>query len=421
MRRSQATSAVVVLCALAVIAYWPAQKLPFIADDYVQIQLGRDYGAVHSWIALMRDPLYRCRATSVVLTHWTEQVAGLNPLFFNLSSLFLHISNTLLVFALGSWAVIGWKRSFAAAVFFAVAEGHQEAVIWYAAVPELLVFLFSATTFLAFVWSITHERWRSICYVTALASFVLALASKESAVVTVGALALACIIQRLPLRQLFRLLIPFGLLATGYVYAIFASSGTILHFHDGAFSLSGPFIATSINSAAHIMWFWGIPAIIALFVWDREAIRTVLPVSLSWMFIALFPYSFLTYMNRVPSRHTYFASVGLSLIVATAFLAVTSSRRKTWTLALATIVLVYNCAYLWTKKQAQYERRAESTEQLLRVYSRNPSSVRIECFPYSRWIAQYAVEIGTGRNWNERTWQPRLRCDPDQTVITAEY
>jgi hypothetical protein len=421
VNRSQVTSAVAVLCALAFIAYWPAQKLPFIADDYVQIQLGRDYGPVHAWPALMRDPLYRCRATSVVLTYWTEQVAGLNPLVFKASSLFLHIWNTLLVLALGMWTAIGWKRSLAAAAFFAIAEGHQEAVIWYAAVPELLVFLFSAISFLAFVLSITHDRCRSIHYAAALASFVLALASKESAVVTVGALALACHIQRVPLRQSVRLVLPFGLLACVYLYAIFASSGAILHFHDGAFSLSAPFIATIINSAAHILWFWGIPAIIVLFVCDREAASTVLPGSLGWMFISLVPYSFLTYMDRVPSRQTYLASIGLSLIVATAFRAIVASRRRTWTRALVTIVLVHNCAYLWTKKQAQYERRAEPTEQLLRVYRRNPSSVRIECFPYSRWIAQYAVEIGARKNWTERIWRPRNNCDPEQTVITAEY
>jgi hypothetical protein len=139
------------------------------------------------------------------------------------------------------------------------------------------------------------------------------------------------------------------------------------------------------------------------------------------MFISLVPYSFLTYMDRVPSRQTYFASVGLSLIVATAFRAIVASRRRTWTSALVTIVLVHNCAYLWTKKQAQYERRAEPTEQLLSVYRRNPSSVRIECFPYNRWIAQYAVEIGARRNWTDRIWRPRNNCDPEQTVITAEY
>src|SRR5262249_48643856 len=103
MTRLQHAGTVFVVCALGVIAYLPAQRLPLIADDYVQIQLGRDYGPVSSWPALVKDPLYRCRATSIWFTHWTELLFGVEPLAFNLSSLFLHIVNVVLVFCLGLW------------------------------------------------------------------------------------------------------------------------------------------------------------------------------------------------------------------------------------------------------------------------------------------------------------------------------
>jgi hypothetical protein len=53
------------------------------------------------------DPLYRCRATSLVITYWTERLFGLNALAFNASSLLLHILNTWLVLALGRWKVVG--------------------------------------------------------------------------------------------------------------------------------------------------------------------------------------------------------------------------------------------------------------------------------------------------------------------------
>src|SRR5262249_49733568 len=150
MSRSRLTGALLFLCALAVIAYLPAQHLPFIADDYVQIKLGRVYGPAHSWPTLLRDPLYRCRATSIVLTYCSERFAVLVTHAFNLSGLLLHVLNCTFVLALGAWRAIGWKLAFAAAAFFAVTEGHQEAVIWYAAIPELLVFLFSAASCLAF-------------------------------------------------------------------------------------------------------------------------------------------------------------------------------------------------------------------------------------------------------------------------------
>jgi hypothetical protein len=218
MTRWQHAGAVLAVCALSVIAYLPAQRLPFIADDYVQIQLGRDFGPVTSWQDLIKDPLYRHRATSIPFTHWTEQVFGLNPIAFNASSLFLHVANVALVYYLGLWPAIGWKRAFPMAAFFAIAEGHQEAVIWYAAVPELLVFLFSAVSFLSFTRAVSNSgRCRITWYITALACFVLALGSKESGVAVIGAVILVCVVERLPLRTAGPMIGPFAALGILYV------------------------------------------------------------------------------------------------------------------------------------------------------------------------------------------------------------
>ena len=95
------------LAALAIAAYIPAQLLPLIADDYVQVNLGRKFGPVYAWPALAADALYRCRATSILITHWTEQLFGFSPAAFKATSLFFHVVNVLLVAALGMWRPIG--------------------------------------------------------------------------------------------------------------------------------------------------------------------------------------------------------------------------------------------------------------------------------------------------------------------------
>ena len=41
---------------LSLVAYGWALRLPFIADDYLQITLGRQYGPPGSWAALLADP-----------------------------------------------------------------------------------------------------------------------------------------------------------------------------------------------------------------------------------------------------------------------------------------------------------------------------------------------------------------------------
>src|SRR5215210_3406774 len=78
------------LIALAISVYVPAQSLPLISDDYIQVNLGRMYGPVSSWPDLAADALYRCRATSIVLTYWTEQLFGFDPAAFKVTSLAIH-------------------------------------------------------------------------------------------------------------------------------------------------------------------------------------------------------------------------------------------------------------------------------------------------------------------------------------------
>jgi hypothetical protein len=89
-----------VLAALAILPYLRALGLPMISDDHLQVMLGRQYGPASGWSALTHDVLYRSRATSLLLTHWTEILTGLSPLAFlilltvELSLLYAATSNT---------------------------------------------------------------------------------------------------------------------------------------------------------------------------------------------------------------------------------------------------------------------------------------------------------------------------------------
>jgi hypothetical protein len=114
--------------------------LPFISDDFTQIPAaGRNLSSLHS---LFSSPGLRTRLTYVLLDGGLLRGFGFTPLPFYISSISLHVLCTLLVYASGSISSIGWRRSLWAACFFAVFEGHQEAVMWIAASMELLLFLF---------------------------------------------------------------------------------------------------------------------------------------------------------------------------------------------------------------------------------------------------------------------------------------
>lgn len=413
----------VALAALCVLAYLPSLTLPFISDDYVQIKLARDYGPSSGWQALARDALYRCRSTSLVLTYWTERAFGLQPLAYKLSSLLLHIVNTWLVYALGAWRLIGWRVALPAAAFFAVYEGHQEAVIWYAALPELLVFFFVMLALAAWLRWLESDGKNWNWYAASLTCFALALASKESAVVLVALQLLALAFRRPPRPRTLLGLGPFVALAVAYTLADFAARSGHLHFNDGTFSPSAPFWRTLANSTRRLLWFWGLLSLLAILLRQRKRWRWLLAVAAAWIVITLLPYSFLTYMPHVPSRHTYLPSVGVSFLVGAGFLAV-RRRLRAWRQwapgALAAIIVTHNCVYLWTRKQRQFQERAAPTEALVEFAARTGRPVKVECFPYSPILAEWAVELRLNRKLYspedaQAGIEPAVFCWPENT------
>jgi hypothetical protein len=386
--------AALVLAGLAVLAYLPSLGLPFISDDYVQIHLARSYGPTSGWSALASDLLYRSRATSLVLTYWTEVLFGLSPLAYRVSSLLLHMLNVWLILALGAWKRIGWKYSAAAAAFFAVHEGHQEAVIWYAAVHEAIHLMFALLC--VHFWLRWLESKKSAFYLGTFGMFVFALLSKESAVAIVPLLAIVALVERAGFRRTAVMVLPFAAMAGLYFGMIWAGRATHGHFNDvGTFSLHAPFWITWRNSMGRLFWIWGWLSVAALLLW-RSAGRTRMAIlGAAWAGVTLLPYCFLTYMPRVPSRHTYFSSVGLAIVVAAGFWAFSerfaARRWLSWTLA--AIIVTHNCVYLWVRKQAQFLDLAAPTEQLVVFASSVEGPVYVHCFPYGFEAAERAVEI----------------------------
>ena len=288
--------------------------------------------------------------------------------------------------------------------------------MWYAALPELLVFFFGLLCLLSWVLWIEKGRTHIGPYLAAMAFFILALLSKESAVVIVLLLILASWTSRLPWRTTLLSALPFAALAVVYAVSIFAARGVHLHFRDGTFSLSSPVWIIWPNSASRLFWIWGVLSLAALLVLGAKQWTRLLSVGGIWIAVTLLPYSFLTYMPYVPSRHTYLASVGLAWVVAASFLALKArwSESKQWAIAgLAALILVHNCAYLWTKKQQQFVRRAAPTEALIEFARKSPGPIRVKCFPYGAEAALRAAEVGGEKPASMVIWDPSAPREGD--------
>ena len=125
-------------------------------DDYPNIEQALKFG---SPAAPLTDPIFRMRATSYWAMEAIYRTFHMSPVAYHTTSLLLHIANTWLVY----FALLAWPQTRAAAIwaagFFAVHEGHQEAVMWFSAINELLQFFFGGLAFL--LW-MRGRRWLAL-------------------------------------------------------------------------------------------------------------------------------------------------------------------------------------------------------------------------------------------------------------------
>lgn len=385
----QRTGVALVLTALCVLAYAPSLGIPLISDDYPNLWQAQNYGSPAGLSALFGDAVFRLRATSYWAMYVLWQAFHVWAPGYHLFSLALHIGNTLLVYALARAGGADCKPAAVAAGFFALHEGHQEAVMWFSAINELLMCLFGLGAVLCWISERRGAR------VVGVALFALALLSKESAVIFLPLMVLAA-----P-RKTWPRLWPYALLGALAVASVMSARAYSFRFSDGSFSLSAPFWITWPRGIGRLLWIWGWAALAAIFAWSRR-----LPVfALCWIGIALVPYSFLTYSTQIPSRQVYLASVGLAFLVGQGFTVLAAKARPAMVAVVLAAMLVHNAGYLWTRKREQFVERAAPTEQLIALARKTDGPILVECFPLPEITARAAVELGAGKPPSTVIWQ----------------
>jgi hypothetical protein len=281
-----------------------------------------------------------------------------------------------------------WKPKAAAwtAFFFAIHEGHQEAVMWFSAINELWMFAFG----MAALWCGLRRKTSASAVL-----FGLALLSKESAVILLPLFLLASG------RRGWKQWLPHMFLAALALASIAQSHANSFRFHDGSFSLAAPFWITWPRSMARLMWIWGWVALAAMWFWRDRDLRRDSLIALAWMGIALVPYSFLTYSTQIPSRQTYLASAGLAALVGLAAARIPDRRIGA---AVAVVLLLHNVGYLWTKKRMQFLDRSAPTSELIAFATHTSGPIQVRCFPLPPIVAEAAVQLGADRSPGSLLW-----------------
>jgi len=412
-----------IIAVLAIVAYLPTLTQPFISDDYPGIKRSLSYGRISGWEALAKDPVERPRATTFIFSYAIYHLFGMRPAAFYSANILLHVLNCWLLFAAGRWRAVGYRVSFWAAAFFAVYEGHSEAIMWSSACNELLLFFFGLLSFIFWLIFLEREKARLRWLALSFFFFLPSLLSKESAVIFVVLFALPLFFPKPRLRQAPYLL-PHALICIPYVISIFMARAQSLRFHNQSFVLSAPFWVTWTNSYGRMLWFWGLSATISMFLWSRSgrnerhretaeidheetkntkkgwknlralrffvvdflesAYGSLFLLSFIWMGIGFIPYMFVDYMHRIPSRHTYLASAGLGWLMGAAIVVMKERYAKNYKWAppvVLLLILSHNVGYLWTKKRQQFLERAQPTERLIALARSVNGPIFVKCLP----------------------------------------
>jgi len=385
-----------VLALLCAAAYGPLVSIPLIEDDYPNLAWSLTYGSQAGFREMAGDAVFRLRATSFWVMDSAWWTFHLHAVGYHAVSLALHIAGTFLLYAILRALPRTRSAAFYAAGFFAIAEGHQEAVVWFSAINELLLFVFGMAALLIWVMAESRPGPNVLLRAASVCLFLLALVSKESAVIL---LPLFLLVTPVANWKRAARLVPYAVLAALAIASIVSARAYSFRFTDGSFSLAAPFWIIWPKNCARVLWVWGW---LALPVAMRgRATRTIALLALAWIAIALLPYSFLTYSTQIPSRQTYLASAGLALLFGLGITELASRRLVAVVLAAAAVL---NVGYLWTRKRAQFLERAAPTEQLIRLARETQGPIWVRCFPRNRLIAEEAVHMGADRPGSTLIW-----------------
>ena len=171
--------------------------------------------------------------------------------------------------------------AFWTAAFFAVHEGHQEAVMWFSAINELLMFFFGMASL--WCWRRAPDEGQSAWLKELAGSGVVCAGAAfqgirdlPAAAVRAGAGTHAVA----PTPASTGAASPLVLLG---VASIAQSRSNSFRFTDGSFSLHAPFWITWPHSFARLLWIWGWPARLVLVVSGDARLRRGVLLALAWI------------------------------------------------------------------------------------------------------------------------------------------
>ena len=400
------------IVAVCIVSYLPAIDNFFISDDFALFVVIEAAQNNPRWFFESTTEFFRLM--SFVYFGACYWLFGLSPQPYYWAGIALHAVVSIMVFFLVRDLTGSSRGAWAAGLFFAAYERHQEAIMWISAANETILTL-NCMAFLL-LWRRAAERKSAVYFVLAHLMLALALLSKESAVVLVPLAVIQLLLAGHSVRTVLQKSIGLVGMASAFVLIWFAVAQRNAFLTLGYYALGWQFVSVYSRSLLRLLLQLA-PLTAALGIIRYRQIHpvassTVKPKPMqegpSWKNAAIFfsafllltivPYSFLTYLNHIPSRHTYLPSIGLAGLLGIVFAALYGSVRTEWSRRICVLSLLVivtgNIGYIWLKKEPQYQQRAAPTRELIDILnaSNKPRLPMYVCkFPLNGWIFDEAV------------------------------
>ena len=405
IRVAATLAAGVSVAVVSVLAYGPSIDYSFISDDFTMFPFLRMVSDHPGQLLEMPSEIFR--VVSYVYFWVCLNLFGLNPEPFYWTGIALHTLISLLVGRLVFVFSRNPGAAWAAALFFAAYERHQEAVMWISAVNDALLTLFSLLFLLFWEHSLSDPR-RGWSYGLSLGTLFIALFSKEPSVVLIPLAILLLILKKRPGREIIERAMPLLVMLVGYGILWLWVANRNFFVVDGHYDLSPSFFSVYLRAL------WRILSPVLLFlaplVWlayRRSRLAEVSQVLrsgsvlffLAIIALTIVPYSFLTYLDHIPSRNTYLPSVGLAALTGLLFSALYDRSYMRRGRALCTVflaaVLFANVAYIWVKKAPQFRERAAPTRELIASLN-GPEFQAVGNTPI--YVCSFPLHVSIGRS-----------------------
>jgi len=412
---------------VAVVTYLPAVDNFFISDDFTMLTYLESLK--QNPVSILNDPSELFRLVSYIYFGACSAVFGVNPAGYYWAGIGLHVLASLLVFALVLRITSQHLAAWAGSVFFAAYERHQEAIMWISAVNDLILTIFCVGFLL--LWF----RNTALSQAFATVVFGLALFSKEPAIALLPLAVLLLMLKGLSSREALVKSAPLALMTAGYVYLWLSRASQNFFLTDHHYAFGFHFLPVSAQTVVRMIAPTAL-FMLPIFVLARKAwMRSVLHGKALLFFaavmcLAVIAYSFLTYLPSIPSRNTYFPSVGLAALVGLLFAilypTLSSARIKGYAVAFFVVMISQNIAYVWIKKEPQYVERAAPTRELIDALNgldagvAPDSSICVVDFPLHPWIGTESVKWFTRFDKTHMTFSTG-RCDADSSDVVVQW